>query len=74
MLGMFLLAAVIILLIIAMIGSVGLVYGKDMPAREWKPLLDRHDVLILDTETTELTPQARQPLNRGELSRVLCAL
>ena len=52
MLGMFLLAAVIILLVIAMIGAVGLVYGKDMPAREWKPLLDRHDVLILDTETT----------------------
>ena len=52
MLGMFLLAAVIILLVIAMIGAVAFIYGKDMPAREWKRLLERPDVLILDTETT----------------------
>ena len=52
MLGTFLVAALVILLVIAMIGVVAVAYGKDMPAREWKPLLDRHDVLILDTETT----------------------
>ena len=59
MLGMLLVGAVIILLVIAMIGIVAFVYGSDMPAREWKQLLDRDDVLILDTETTGLSKAAQ---------------
>ena len=59
MLGILLLAAVIVLLVIAMTGAIAVVYGKDMPAREWRPLLDRHDVLILDTETTGVSKSAQ---------------
>ena len=52
MLGIFVVAGVIIFLIIALIGAFALAHGKDMPAKKWRPLLDRRDVLILDTETT----------------------